>query len=79
MNNSLHLKLKYTRMFVRRRHLFRDANRFPRASLEENCDNTVTNCKFRFSQCNIYPSTQGLHTNQVAYQAGAYPGFCSMK
>ena len=32
---------------------------------------------------NIVPTSsskvKSLHTNVVAYQAGAYPGFCSMK
>ena len=38
INNSLHLARKYARMFVRGHYLFRVANSFPRAQLEENCE-----------------------------------------
>ena len=38
MNNSLHLARKYARIFVRGHYLFREANSFPRAKLEENCE-----------------------------------------
>jgi len=38
INNSLHLALKYARIFVRGHYLFRVANSFPRALLEENCE-----------------------------------------
>ena len=38
INNSLHLARKYARMFVRGHYLFREANSFPRAKLEENCE-----------------------------------------
>ena len=38
MNNSHHLARKYVRMFVRGHYLFREANSFPRAKLEENCE-----------------------------------------
>ena len=34
-NNSLHLARKYARIFVRGHYLFREANSFPRAKLEE--------------------------------------------
>ena len=37
INNSLHLARKYARIFVRGHYLFREANSFPRAKLEENC------------------------------------------
>ena len=37
-NNSLHLARKYAQIFVRGRYLFREANSFPRAKLEENCE-----------------------------------------
>ena len=37
-NNSLHLARKYVRIFVRGHYLFREANCFPRAKLEENCE-----------------------------------------
>ena len=37
MINSLHLARKYARIFVRGHYLFREANSFPRAKLEENC------------------------------------------
>ena len=38
INNSLHLARKYARIFVRGHYLFREANSFPRANLEENCE-----------------------------------------
>ena len=38
INNSRHLARKYARIFVRRHYLFREANSFPRAKLEENCE-----------------------------------------
>ena len=38
MNNSRHLARKYARIFVRGHYLFREANSFPRAKLEENCE-----------------------------------------
>ena len=38
INNSLHLVRKYARIFVRGHYLFREANSFPRAKLEENCE-----------------------------------------
>ena len=38
INNSLHLTRKYARIFVRGHYLFREANSFPRAKLEENCE-----------------------------------------
>ena len=38
INNSRHLARKYARIFVRGHYLFREANSFPRAKLEENCD-----------------------------------------
>ena len=38
INNSLHLARKYARIFVRRNYLFRVANSFPRAQLDENCE-----------------------------------------
>ena len=38
INNSLHLALKYAQIFVRGHYLFRVANSFPRAKLEENCE-----------------------------------------
>ena len=37
-NNSRHLARKYARIFVRGHYLFREANSFPRAKLEENCE-----------------------------------------
>ena len=36
INNSRHLARKYARIFVRGHYLFREANSFPRAMLEEN-------------------------------------------
>ena len=38
INNSRHLARKYARIFVRGQYLFREANSFPRAKLEENCE-----------------------------------------
>ena len=38
INNSRHLARKYALIFVRGHYLFREANSFPRAKLEENCE-----------------------------------------
>ena len=38
IDNSRHLARKYARIFVRGHYLFREANSFPRAKLEENCE-----------------------------------------
>ena len=38
INNSLHLARKYARIFVRGHYLFREANSFPRAKFEKNCE-----------------------------------------
>ena len=38
INNSLHLARKYAQIFVRGHYLFREANSFPRANLEGNCE-----------------------------------------
>ena len=38
INNSLHLARKYARIFVHGHYLFRVANSFPRAQLEETCE-----------------------------------------
>ena len=38
INNIRHLRRKYARIFVRGHYLFRVANSFPRAKLEENCE-----------------------------------------
>ena len=38
INNSLHLARKYAGIFVRGHYLFREANSFPRANLEEKCE-----------------------------------------
>ena len=38
INNSLHWAQKYGRIFVRGHYLFREANSFPRAKLEEKCE-----------------------------------------
>ena len=37
INNNRHLARKHVRIFVRRHYLFREANSFSRAKLEENC------------------------------------------
>jgi len=31
------------------------------------------------ARSHVHDQVQSLHTSQVAHQAGAYPGFCSMK
>ena len=38
INNSLHLARNYAWIFVRGHYLFREANSFPRAKLEDNCE-----------------------------------------
>ena len=38
INNSLHLARKYAQIFVRGHYLFREANSFPRAKLDEKCE-----------------------------------------
>ena len=38
INNSRPLAREYARIFVRGHYLFREANSFPRAKLEENCE-----------------------------------------
>ena len=38
INNSHHLARKYARIFVRGHYLFREANSFARAKLEEDCE-----------------------------------------
>ena len=38
INNRRHLARKYAGIFVRRHYLFREANSFPRAKPEENCE-----------------------------------------
>ena len=38
INNSRHLAREYARIFVRGHYLFGEANSFPRAKLEENCE-----------------------------------------
>ena len=38
INNSHHLGRKYARIFVLGHNLFREANSFPRAKLQENCE-----------------------------------------
>ena len=42
MKTSRHLARKYARIFVRRHYLFREGNSFPRARLEENCEQRGT-------------------------------------
>ena len=43
INNSRHLERKYAWIFVRGHYLFREANSFPKAKLEENCELRGTN------------------------------------
>ena len=42
INNCRYLARKYARIFVRGHYLFREANSFPRAKLEENCELRAT-------------------------------------
>ena len=66
INSSRHLARKYARIFVRGHYLFREANSFPRAKLEENCELQGTdNVKGQLSEhifgpngdyCLYYPS-----------------------
>ena len=66
INNSHHLARKYARIFVRGHYLFREANSFPRAKLEEICELRGTdNVQGQISQhifapnggcCLYYPS-----------------------
>ena len=37
-DTNYHLARKYVRIFVRGHYLFREANSFPKAKLEENCE-----------------------------------------
>ena len=48
INNSLHLARKYAQILVRGHYLSREANSFPRAKLEGNCEKTVS---FEEIQC----------------------------
>ena len=41
-NNSLHVARKYARIFVRGFYFFREANDFPRAKFEGNCERQGT-------------------------------------
>ena len=76
INNSLHLARKYARIFVRGHYLFREANSFPRAKLEENCELRGTdNVQGQISEhifapdggyCFYYPSN--LFRNERSFQ-----------
>ena len=59
INNSRHLARKYARIFVRGHCLFREANSFPRAKLEETCELRGTdNVQGQISE-NIFAPTGG--------------------
>ena len=80
INNSRHLARKYARIFVRGHYLFREANSFPRAKLEENCELRGTdNVQGQISEhifapnggyCLYYPSN--LFRNARDFQIGEY-------
>ena len=64
LTNSLHLPRKYARIFVRGHYLFREANSFPRAKLEENSElRGITKSHFRFGQD---------RSNSVSYDPRSY-------
>ena len=59
INNSRHLARKYARIFVRRHYLFREANSFPKAKLEENFELRGTdNVQGQISE-HIFASNEG--------------------
>ena len=76
INNSRHLARKYARIFVRGHYLFREANSFPRAKLEENCEPRETdNVQGQISEhiiapngdyCLYYPSN--LFRNALSFE-----------
>ena len=80
INNSRHLARKYTQIFVRGHYLFREANSFPRAKLEENCELRGTdNVQGQMSEhiftpngdyCLYYPSN--LFRNARSFEIGEY-------
>ena len=80
INNSRHLARKYARIFVRGHYLFREANSFPRAKLEENCELRGTdNVQGQISEhifapngdyCLYYPSN--LFRNARSLKIGEY-------
>ena len=80
ISNSLHLARKYARIFVRGHYLFREANSFPRAKLEENCELRGTdNVQGQISEhifapnggyCLYYPSN--LFRNAPNFAIGEY-------
>ena len=85
-NYSLHLVLKYARSFVRRHYvyLFREANNFPRAKLEENwgsrnrynvqrqiCEHIL---KMNGGCCVYYPS-KVFATRELEIISRIFPGF----
>ena len=76
INNSRHLARKYARIFVRGHYLFREANSFPRAKLEKNCELRGTdNVQGQISEhifapnagyCLYYPSN--LFSNACSFE-----------
>ena len=79
INNRRHLARKYARIFVRGHYLFREANSFPRAKLEENGELRGTdNVQGQISEhifapngdyCLYYPSN--LFRNVISYPTRA--------
>ena len=69
INNSRHLARNYARIFVRGHYVFRKANSFPRAKLEENCELRGTyNVQGHISEL-IFALTEGycLHFLQIFF------------
>ena len=63
---------KYARIFVRGHYLFREANSFPRAKLEENCElrgtDNVHYCSFKIFSCFwLVKTTRIIHHNQLLF------------
>ena len=75
INNSRHLARKYARIFVRGHYLFREANSFPTAKPEENCELRGTdNVQGQISEhifapngdyCLYYPSNLFIATRAI--------------
>ena len=82
INNSCHLAWKYAWIFVHRHYLFREANSFPRAKLEENCELRGTdNVQGQISvhifapnggYCLYYPILQIFFVTRAVLKIGEY-------
>ena len=75
-HNSLHVGRKYARIFVRGNYLFRVANSFPRAQLDENCELRGTdNVQGQISEHIFTPSGSYL----VYYPSNLFHNMCSFE